>query len=453
MFDICNGQVVPSHSGLNRRNFLRVGALGLGGLTLADWLALKAKGAVAEGRAKTKSVIQFFLNGGGPPQTDTFDPKPNAGEDITGPWKETVKTNVPGTLFNAMVPLLAQQADKFSVLRTLTHNNSGHGGAANIMMTCTYPSSLVYPDIGAIAARHKADTGYQGAIPPYVSIGDPTGTPGGGFLGKRWSPFRQGPTMPPKNPGAKTPATTLDQRYQDRRSLVASLDALNRDMDKTGAWEDMDSCQQNAYSLVLGDAKKAFDLSEEKEEVRERYGVGKPRSTGEWLLLARRLVEYGVPFITVCSGFWDASHTENFKVMKDALPALDVSLSALFEDLAQRGLLDTTMVTLTGEFGRTPHIDWKPPANGGRHHWPQCFSGLVAGGGFKGGQVVGESDSKGQYVRNRPIYPWDLSASMYKLLGIDPMGRLPHPQGCGEAFVTPLGAGKLPSGGILREVM
>jgi len=210
----------------------------------------------------------------------------------------------------------------------------------------------------------------------------------------------------------------------------------------------MDSYQEKAYSLILGDAKKAFDLSDEKDELRDQYGRTR---FGQSCLLARRLVENGVPFVTVNLGGWD-THKQNFEAMDKLLPVLDQGFAALLADLHQRGLLETTIVVWYGEFGRTPKVDKDPPWNGGRGHFCAAFSVVVAGGGFKGGKVVGETDWRGEKVTSRPVYPWDLSASIYKLLGIDPAGRLPHPRGC-VAYVTPPAGGPMASGGLLNEIM
>jgi uncharacterized protein (DUF1501 family) len=239
-----------------------------------------------------------------------------------------------------------------------------------------------------------------------------------------------------------------DERLNDRRTLLESVDALAREMDKNQTFDKMDKYQQRAYGLILGEAKKAFQMSEEKDEVRERYGRHR---YGQSFLLARRLVEHGVPFITINWGGWD-THRDNFGRMKVLLPPLDQAFSALLEDLAQRGLLDSTIVTWYGEFGRTPKIAAGPPWDDGRHHYGKAMSVVVAGGGFKGGQVVGATDTKGENPAERILYPWDLSASMYTLLGIDPTGPLPHPRGC-VAYVTPVASGDLESGGMLTEIM
>jgi uncharacterized protein (DUF1501 family) len=219
-------------------------------------------------------------------------------------------------------------------------------------------------------------------------------------------------------------------------------------MENNQKYEAMDEYQERAYGLILGEAKKAFDMSEEPDEVRTKYGRNR---FGQSCLAARRLVERGVPFVMVNSGGWD-THRDNFGAMKRLLPPLDQGFAALLEDLAASKLLETTIVTWFGEFGRTPKIDPKPPWDGGRHHYGPCMSAVVAGGGFKGGMIVGQSDATGEQPKERPVRPWDLTASMYTLLGIDPTGKLPHPHGC-VAYVTPVGSGDLQSGGLLTEIM
>jgi hypothetical protein len=257
------------------------------------------------------------------------------------------------------------------------------------------------------------------------------------------------------------------ERQEGRRTFLASVDDLARDMDKKGTWETLDSSQQDAYAVMLGDAKKAFDLSLEKPEVRSRYN-----QTTEKLLLAIRLVEHGVPFVSIPGGFPGDAHNLIFDKWAKNWPLWDAGLSAFFEDMASRGLLESTIVTWYGEFGRNPKVDWQAPFLGGRGHWCWCFSALVAGGGFKGGAVVGESDERGAYVKDRPVYPWDLGASIYQLLGFDPASTVPNPQAGRPTPISPLFAadgtttksegdwnkvrdksGKLFSGGILKEIM
>jgi len=450
MVDIEGRRATWSGEDGSRRSFLRVGAAGAIGLSLPEWLQLKAQGRATEGKAK--SVIQLWM-AGGPPQTDTFDPKPEAGEDFSGPLRRAINTTVQGTRVGELLPLLAKQADKYTIIRSMTHNNNSHETAAYIMQTGTMPTAeLAYPAVGAIVAFKKGEAGYQGSLPPYITLTNPLGRfSEAGFLGNNYKTFAPGGDPSSSQfrvQGFIPPRGMTAQRIQERRSLLEAVDALGRQAEKQEPLRAMQAYQEKAYGLILGDARKAFDLSEEKEELRKKYGAN---AFGQSCLLARRLVEHGVPFITVNDGGWD-THRANFEAMQRKLPILDAAFAALLEDLAQRGLLETTIVTWYGEFGRTPRVALEPPWFGGRHHYGNCFSAVVAGGGFQGGKLLGASDYRGENVRERPVYPWDLAASIYKLLGIDPNGRLPHPQGC-VAYVSPVAGGTLQSGGMLTEIM
>jgi len=450
MLDIQNDGVVPSRGKISRRTFVRVGAVGMGmaGLSLPEFFSLKARGAVAT-QPKAKAVIQLWM-AGGPTHLDTFDPKPDAGAEYCGPYKNPIETNVKGIRIGQDLPLLAKQADKYSIIRSLTHGDNGHETATYVMQTCTMPGEVSYPAMGAVVAYERKAAGYRG-LPPYMSISQPLGRfTESGFLGTDYRVFATGGD-PNSNmvrvEGLVAPGGVTDERAKQRQTLLQSVDTLAAGMESK-KFAAMDSYREQSYALILGEAKKAFDMSEEKPEVRDRYGRNQ---FGQSCLLARRLVERGVPFITINSGGWD-THRDNFGRMKVLLPPLDQGFSALLEDLAQRGLLDSTIVTWYGEFGRTPKIVTGAPWDGGRHHYGNAQSVVVAGGGFKGGAVVGETDAKGEFPKNRTLYPWDLSASMYTLLGIDPNGRLPHPHGC-VAYVTPSASGDLQSGGLLKEIM
>jgi len=464
MLDIEGDEEGLSRRGMPRRDFLRAGALGLAGLAAPAGLVHRAWSQTAEAPAPAaagearkggtaKAVIQIWL-GGGPSHLDTFDPKPAAGEDYCGPLRRAIATNVPGIQIGELLPLLAKQADKYSIIRSMTHPSNGHEVATYTMQTGTLPSSeLVYPSVGAVVALKKTESGeYKGSLPPYVTVTAPLGRfSEPGFLGPAHSPFATGGDPNAKDfrvGGILPPPGMTEERIEERRALLAALDGYARAMKAEERFREMDAFQEKAYGLILGDARKTFDLTEEKDDVRQLYGRNR---FGQSCLLARRLVEGGVVFVTVNWGGWD-THKQHFEKMREMLPLLDKGLSALLEDLAQRGLLESTIVVCCGEFGRTPKIFTEAPWNGGRHHFSSVFSALVAGGGFQGGKVVGSSDFRGERVKDRPVYPWDLSASMYKLLGIDPAGKLPHPHGC-VAHVTPVASGDVPSGGLLKEIM
>src|SRR5450759_4050279 len=331
-----------------RRGFLRVGAASLLGLTTADWFRLKGQAAAAAPRAK--SVIQLWM-AGGPTQTDTWDPKPNAGEDFTGPLRRTLPTNVNGIAISELLPLAAKQADKYTIIRSMTHGDNGHETAAYIMQTGSKPTAeLVYPAMGAVVALKAAlKNGEKSVLPPYITLTNPLGRfSEAGFLGNGSKTFAPGGDPNNANfrvQGLVPPRGMTEQRINERRGLLKSVDALAAQADKQEVYREMDEFQQKAYGLILGDARKAFDLSQEKDAVRDRYGRNQ---FGQSCLLARRLVEAGVPFITINDGGWD-THKENFDAMRKKLPIQDQTVSALLEDLAQRGLLHETVVTWYGD--------------------------------------------------------------------------------------------------------
>jgi len=402
-----------------------------------------------------KAVIQIWL-AGGLSQLDTFDPKPNAGQDYCGPYNKPIPTNVEGIQISQMLPLLAKQADKYVILRGMTHNNNGHETAACLVQTGRKPAEgLMFPGAGAVVSYFKGyNGGYTGMLPPNITITSPLGRfSETGFLGSRYKSFATG-ADPTKQPfaveGIVSEKITLERQH-DRRALLKSLDTFAVEMSQDQAVKTVDACQEQAYAVILGDAGKAFDLSEENKELREKYGLNK---FGQSCLVARRLVERGVPFITINVPGWD-THKDHFKEMYKKLPELDKGLAALLQDLADRNLLGSTIVWVTGEFGHTPKVQYESPWNGGRGHYGKAFSALVAGGGFRGGKVVGKTDEHGETVVERPIYPWDLVGSIYVLLGIDLNSQLPHPDGRSIA-VSPLNTKEIPekeTGGILKEIM
>jgi len=288
-------------------------------------------------------------------------------------------------------------------------------------------------------------------IPPYIVLTEPQGRfSEAGFLGTRYRPFATGgdPARTPFLVEGIVAQGISDRRQRDRRELLRSLNTLGRLLKGDPELQAFARCEEQAYDMILGEGRKVWDLTGEKASLREKYG----RNTfGQSCLMARRLVERGVPFITINYKGWD-THKQHFPIMQRKLPELDKGFATLLEDLDQRGLLDSTIVWWSGEFGRRPKVQWEAPWNGGRGHWGYCFSAVVAGGGFRGGQVVGASDAKGEAVKDRPVYPWDLIGSMYELLGIDPDAKLPHPEGLDVRVVPSADAG-VPVGGRLTEIM
>ncbi|QDU58815.1 DUF1501 domain-containing protein [Aeoliella mucimassa] len=438
---------------LSRRAVLKGGLYGAGGCLLSDWLARSPLQAAPAPNTsgKAKSVIQIWM-WGGPCHLDTFDPKPEAGQDYTGPFTGAIETNVSGMRIHQLLPKLAQQADKYSLIRSMTHGVFAHETASYIVQTGRKPGGRdVFPCVGAVVSLFKGyNAGYKGLIPPYVVLTEPQGRfSEAGFLGGTYKPFATG-----GNPGAPqflvegvaSPGVTEEQQHQ-RRELLHRLDMLNAAMPGHPQLQALNECENQAYELIVGDAGKVFDPNQEPEEVRQRYG----RNTfGQSCLVARRLVEAGVPYITINYKGWD-THKEHFQIMRRKLPELDAGLSSLLQDLADRGLLESTIVWCGGEFGRKPQVSWEAPWNGGRQHYGHVFSTLVAGGGFRGGQVLGSSDAKGEFVKDRPVYQWDFISTMYQQLGIDPQAPLPHPQGK-TVLATPTVDDGYEIGGRLNEI-
>ena len=441
---------------LSRRTALSRGLLGAAGLLALEgmgWRSLAAAPAVkVNPSAKAKAVIQIWM-WGGPSHSDTFDPKPDAGNDYTGPLNHPINTNVEGIRIGELLPLLAQQADKYAIIRSMTHGVSAHETAAYMVQTGRMPGDRqVYPSVGAVVSLFKGcEAGYRGLIPPYIVLTEPQGRfSEAGFLGARYKPFATGgdPAQTRFAVEGVVAAGVSDQRQKSRRELLHELNTLENAMKNDPRLVAADEAEKQAYDLILGDAGKVFDLSQEKDDLRDRYG----RNTfGQSCLMARRLVERGVPYITINYKGWD-THKQHFQTMRRKLPELDKGFATLLQDLAERGLLDSTIVWWGGEFGRTPKIQWDAPWNGGRGHYGKVFSTVVAGGGFKGGRVVGASDARGEEVKDRPVYPCDLITSIYELLGIDPEARLPHPQGL-AIRVAPTQADGVTLAGRLKEIM
>jgi len=435
---------------ISRREAVRRALLVAGGLVLAKHLSFRAFAAAPS--APAKAVIQIWM-WGGPSHVDVFDPKPEAGYDYCGPLKTPIETNVSGIRIGELMPALAKQADKYSIIRSMTHDNNGHETASYIVQTGRQPGGrVVYPCVGAVVSKTKGyDAGYKGLIPPYVVLTEPQGRfDEAGFLGSRFRPFSTGGN-PAQTPfaveGVVAPGIT-EARQKERRELMHHLDSLAQALPQDPQIAAATQAENMAYDMILGDGAKVFDLSQEKPELRERYGKSK---FGQSCLVARRLVERGVPYVTINYGGWD-THKENFQVMRRQLPEMDKGFATLLQDLADRGLLSSTIVWWGGEFGRTPKVQWEAPWNGGRGHWGKVFSEVLAGGGFKGGQVIGASDARGEEVKDRPVYPMDVIGSIYAQLGISPQTKLPNPEGL-DTFVMPRPDEGIKSTGLLKEIM
>jgi len=417
---------------VNRRGFVKAGILGATGLSLAQLLRVEAR-AAATGKpvARQNSVIILWMRGG-PSQLDTWDMKPDAPLEYRGEFKP-ISTKVPGIRICEHLPMSARIMDKWSIIRSLHHDNAGHSAGDQICFTGYPPGQNVdqnyYPSIGSIVSRQLQHENSK--LPAYVMI--PKMVPGTGpaYLGQTCTPFETfvdpAHSGPFTLPNFEAPSGVSLDRLDERQKLLQGFDKLRRDVDASGSLDAMDRFQHQAWDIVAEQAaRKAFDLDAEPQSVRERYGFMKEfrsrTATGggapAWsqrVLLARRLVEAGVRLVTVDLRWWD-THSDNFYSLKEGfLPRFDQAYSALIEDLDQRGLLDTTMVLAWGEFGRSPRIS----NDGGRDHWPGVFSAAVAGGGIQGGRAIGESDDKGGYPKDNAKSPQDVLSTLYRHLGID----------------------------------
>lgn len=443
---------------MSRREAFRIGLFSTAGLLFSDCRVLaaapppvtKASPSLPV-KAKARSVIQIFL-WGGMSHNDTWDPKPDSGYDCMGEFRTAIPTNVDGIQLGELFPKLAKQADKFSLIRSMTHRNNGHETAAYLMQTAHAPGErLAYPSVGAVFSLFKSPD-YKGLIPPYVVLTQPQGRfSEEGFLGPKLKPFATGgdPNGQRFEVEGVVSRGITDARQKARRELLEKMDTLGHAAVGSPQLAASEEAKKQAYELILGKGKEVFDLSQEKSELRDRYGR---HTFGQDCLAARRMVEAGVPYIVInYPGGWD-THSNHFATMRRQCPQLDQGLAMLLQDLKDRGLLETTIVWCCGEFGRGPRVDWQPPWNGGRNHYGNVFTALVAGGGFKGGQIVGASDAKAEEVKDRPVYPVDLLGSIYALGGIDATAKLPHPMGA-EAHVLPLASEGAKSAGLLTEIM
>ena len=400
---------------MHRRDVLQIGSLTALGLTLGDRVRLRAA------EPKAKSCILLWLDGG-PSHLETFDLKSDAPAEVRGPF-QPIKTAVPGMEICELLTNTAKVADKIALVRSVTSPLGEHGLANHYLLTGYKPSPVLqYPSLGSVVAEVRSG---RHTLPPYAAIPDASAVMGAGFLGAARQPFAVGgdPAKPDFRvrdldfyPGVST------GRMDRRREYVEQLDRFQRK-----AEAEPDPTFEQAYRLVTSpEAKRAFDLSEEKPAVRAAYG---PRTLGQSCLLARRLVERGVAFVTVNNPGWD-THGDLVLRLKEGyagakvgvglIPTFDLAFAALVSDLADRGLLDETLVIAMGEFGRTPKVNTAR----GRDHWPRVFSIALAGGGIRGGQVFGTSDRVGESPADKPVTPADLAATIFTLLGVSPSKEL-----------------------------
>lgn len=403
--------------GMDRRAFLRLGGLAIGGLTLPGVLARQAR-AAQDGRSMPrKSVIQIWL-AGGPSHIDMYDLKPDAPVEIRGEFKP-IDTNVPGIRIGEHLPRQAMIMDKMSIVRSAYHTNAGHGMGSQWMLTGYQPtievSDNIYPATGSVVAKLRGAN--APGMPPYVNLPRVLGLGKAAYLGASYNPF-----APDNDPNSKDfqvrnfrlPGGIDPNRLKNRRDLLGELDTLRRDVDTRGDLEGIDSFYREGLEMVTDTrAQQAFDINRESDKLREMYGRN---DLGQCCLLARRLVEAGVTYVTIqAGGGWD-THGDNFKQLKNnLLPRYDQALTALVNDLYDRGLQDEVLVMALGEFGRTPKIN----KDAGRDHWPGAMSVLFAGGGLKMGRVVGSTNATAEYPTSAAATPGCVLATMYRTLGID----------------------------------
>jgi len=407
----------------SRRDFLQVGALSALGLGLPDLLRAQSTPA-PQRRVRADSVILVYL-GGGLSHHDSFDMKPDQPAEIRGIYRP-IDTNVPGVRVSHVLAKMARCMDKVALIRSGAHNNDHHETATNWALCGRFGSAFGdYPAIGAVVSQQL---GFRGPLPPYVSIPrNPSFTWELGksaYLGGRYESFRTGdPNAAAFQVQDVQPSEIpTDSSVRRRQTLLQAVDGLTRQVEGSDAITTYNEFQRRAAALVLSSqARSAFVIDQESATLRDRYG----RNTfGQSCLLARRLVERGVRFTTINFGGWD-HHSRIWEGLGRKLPELDVGLSALLEDLENRGLLARTLVAVFGEFGRTPRINNEM----GRDHWAPAASLLFAGAGVRGGQVIGATDSQGAYVTRRPIAPADVAYTIYDAVGVDPHRWLMHPEG------------------------
>ncbi len=433
MLEITRGRGSRNCQGHSRRTALKAGFLGCLGLSLPDLLRMRAEGKAAR---SSKSVILMWLDGG-PSQLETYDPKPYAPAEYRGPFG-AISTNVPGMQICETLPLHAKHADKMAFIRSIHHDNGDHFAAAHWMLTGRYGSNSVdkgqkFPSVGSYVARvHGANAP---GMPPYVglpaaeSVYIYPGYQGAAYLGNAYNPFQvnmsqkylaanytreiQAPEFLKSMQGAD------ENRLDNRLSLLGRLDGIRRDIDNSGMMDSMDRYHQQAVDMLsAGKAREALDIEKEDPRLRDRYGRG---PWGHYTLMARRLVEAGVGFVTVDMPHWD-NHSKIEEGHGSKLVHVDQAVDGLLSDLSERGMLDDVLLVVMGEFGRTPRLNTGQPGIPvpGRDHWGNAISAMVAGGGLKGGVVVGATNDKAEHPVDRAMKPSSLLATIYRVMGIDP---------------------------------
>lgn len=401
---------------MDRREFLYTGLFGGLGLSMGDALKLQAESLITP---KAQSVIHIFLPGGAAAQ-ETWDPKPLAPAEYRGPLG-SVQTVIPGVKFSEHLSKTAKIADRLTVIRSMTHGEAAHERGTHNMFTGYKPSPAVnYPSFGAVVSK---ELGGRNSLPPYVCVpqkisNNGQDVAGTGYLPTSFGPFSLG--SDPASPGFKVRDLTSDvapERFERRKGILDTIDSHFKYTETSDNLAAMDTFYQQAFDMISSPkARSAFDLALESEKVKNAYGMNQ---AGQRLLMARRLVESGVRFVSVTYGGWDM-HTNIGGGISKTLPFFDQAYAALITDLEQRGMLDSTLVMVSSEFGRTPKIN----KDAGRDHWPRVFSVVFAGGGFKKGLIYGSSDATGADVDEKPVTVENLAATLYNQIGINPDGHL-----------------------------
>jgi len=411
--------------GVLRRDFLQLGMLSALGMSVTDLLRWQALAAPAK---RDISCILIWLDGG-PSHLDMFDPKPNAPKEVRGPFGVT-PTALPGVRISEHLPLTAKAMGEIALVRSLTHELGNHNTGRHYLMTGHRPTPVVaYPSLGSVLAK---ETGFKRQLPPYVIVPQPVEYSQAGYLPGAYGPFSVGgdPSKPDfRVRDLNAPEGVSITAEAQRRDALRQLDEFSREVEDSPVTEARDAFYEQAYRLLGSPAAKAaFDLNKEPGQLRNRYGR---KLIGQGCLLARRLVESGARFVTVVDRGWD-THQDIARNLPDArfrgsgkLPALDRAYSTLLADLRERGLLESTLVVLMGEFGRTPKINNRA----GRDHWPRAGFVSFAGGGVNGGQVIGATDAHGEVPTDTPVRPEDVAHSMLRLLGVDPNQQYTAPGG------------------------
>jgi hypothetical protein len=415
MLNLWGSSVRRDCEGTSRRDFLKIGTLGLTGLSLASLLRLRQAAASPNGSPKDTSVIWLWL-GGGPTHIETFDPKMTAPAEFRS-MVGALKTSVPGLEIGGLFPQMAKRAHQMAFVRSFMHGNSGHTGGTHFVMTgVDHPPAdsgapPIKPSLGSMAARVRGANHPSTGIPTYIRLSG-LYADGPNWLGAAFAPFDVG-GQSRANMNARLDA----QHLADRRQMLKRFDKLDRSIEKSGLLAGLDSFDQQAFELILGRAKEAFDLRNENPRVVDKYSIN-TAGLGQNLLLARRLCEAGCAFVTLnyanSSQGWDM-HNKMPPQLQQACPPLDQAIGVFLDDLADRGLSDKILLVITGEFGRTPRIN----GDAGRDHWGPLCTLALAGGGLKMGQAVGESTAKAEVPKSTPIQPKDLLATIFHVLGID----------------------------------